>query len=257
MANHLDFLTALDDHVRVSPLGVVPQGAELHTIAREAGLVEPGVETAARWTGQLVNLGFVKHGPKSFGDPRPLPVGDWTPQEVYRFNDYMVTSTGHSEADAVRRRRREELTDASLGAIRPVLLPAWMSEAERRAVGEPLGALRAALDGGRGPAAVGASKDLIEASCKVVIARGGMEVEEKAALPRLFKLAHGCVAGTDEVAGDLGRSLAATVQRVAELRNSAGAGHGHAAPPQVGTREARLAAVAASGLSAYLLSAWR
>lgn len=75
MANHLDFLEALDGLLRASPLGVVQQGGELHTIAQDAGLVDPGNEAAARWTGQLVDLGFLKHGLKSMGDPAPIRPG--------------------------------------------------------------------------------------------------------------------------------------------------------------------------------------
>ncbi|HEY5053458.1 MAG TPA: abortive infection family protein [Solirubrobacterales bacterium] len=256
MANHLDFLAALDDYVRASPLGVVQQGGDLHTIARDAGLVESGDEAAARWTGQLVGLGFVAHGPIGFGDPRPLPVRAWTPQDVYRVSDYTVTGAGHAEAETVRRRKRDSFTDAALGAALPALVRPWMTDTEKRAVSEPLAGLRAALDAERGPAAVGAAKDLVEASCKVITTRAGAEVGENPTLPTLFKAAHRCVAGEDGTAGDLGRSLVSTAQRLGELRNSAGAGHGHAAPPQLGVREARLAAAAASGLSAYLLSAW-
>jgi hypothetical protein len=90
----------------------------------------------------------------------------------------------------------------------------------------------------------------------VIVRRAGVEAGDNPPLPTLFKRAHECVAGEDGAAGDLGRSLAATAQRLAELRNSAGAGHGRAAAPQIGAREARLAAVAATGLGAYLLSAW-
>lgn len=257
MANHLDFLSALDEHVRSSSLGMVMSGGELHTIARDAGLVGPHEETAARWTGQLVGLGFVKHGPLSFGDQRPLPpAGYWTPQDVFRVGDYSVTGPGHMEAETVRRRQRDALTDAALGAVVPTLIRSWMVDAERRAVSEPLANLRAALDGERPSAAIAAAKDLVEASCKVIAERAGVDVGDKPQLPTLFKRAHECVAGEEEIAGALGKSLASTAQRLAELRNMAGAGHGHAAPPALGIRDARLAAAASTGLSGYLLSGW-
>lgn len=258
MPNHLDFLEALDAHVRASAIGVIQQGGDLHTIAWDTGLLDSGNQAAARWTGQLVDLGFLTHGPKSAGDPRPMPTGGWTPQDVFRFNDYTVTAAGHAEAETVRRRRRDSLTDEALGDAFPVLLRPWMTETERRAIVEPLAALRAALDAGRGPAAVGAAKDLVEASCKVVIARVNAEAGDNPSLPTLFKLAHGCIAGEEEdrAAEALGRSLASAAQRLAELRNAVGAGHGHASPRAVGLREARLAASASTGLSAYLLTAW-
>lgn len=185
-----------------------------------------------------------------------FPSGGWTPQDVYRFNDYVVTSSGHIEAETVRRRRRDSFTDAALGAELPALIRPWMTEAESRAVGGPLAALRVALDAEQGAAAVGASKDLVEASCKVVIARAGVDAGRHPALPTLFKIAHRCLAGKEFPAEELGRSLASTAQRLAELRNTAGSGHGHASPPQLGIREARLAAAAATGLSAYILGAW-
>ncbi len=257
MANHLDFLEALDAHVRSSAIGVIQQGGELNTLAWNAGLAEPGNEAAARWTGQLVDLGFLSHGSKSAGDPRPLPVGPWTPQDIYRFGEYMITAAGHAEAETVRRRRRDGLNDAALGGLLSDLVRPWMTDAERRAVTDPLAALRTALDAEHGSAAIGAAKDLLEASCKVVVGRAGIDIGGSPSLPTLFKSAHRSTAGDDLSAGDLGRSLASTAQRLAELRNAAGAGHGRASSPAVGIREARLAASASTGLSAYLLSAWR
>jgi hypothetical protein len=42
VANHLDFLAALDRHTRTSPLGKVLTGYELHVLAADAGLVAAG-----------------------------------------------------------------------------------------------------------------------------------------------------------------------------------------------------------------------
>jgi hypothetical protein len=252
----LDFLEALDGFVRASPLGVVQQGGELHTIAQDAGLVDPGNEAAARWTGQLVDLGFLKHGLKSMGDPAPYPTGAWLPRDVFRFSDYTVTAAGHVEAETIRRRRRDLFTDAALGGVLPMLIRPWMSDAEKGAIWEPLTALRAALDGERGVAAVGAAKELVEASCKVVVARAGTDVGENPSLPTLFKIAYRCIAGEDRSTEKLGRTLTSTAQRLAELRNAVGAGHGHAVLPEIGVREARLAASSSTGLSGYLLSRW-
>jgi hypothetical protein len=57
----------------------------------------------------------------------------------------------------------------------------------------------------------------------------------------------------DDAAGDVGRSLAATVQRLAELRNIAGSGHGRAEEPTVTVRDARLAGTAACGMALFVL----
>jgi hypothetical protein len=257
VANHLDFLEALDGFVRDSSLGLVQQGGELHGIAQDADLVEPGNEAAARWTGQLVDLGLLKHGLKSMGDPDPYPTGAWLPRDVFRFSDYTVTAAGHAEAETIRRRRRDSFTDAALGGVVPTLIRPWMSDVEKRAVWEPLAALRAALDAERGVAAIGAAKDLVEASCKVVVARAGADIGVNPSLPTLFKVAYRCVAGEDRSTEKLGRSLASTAQGLAELRNAVGPGHDHAMLPEIGVREPRLAASASTGLSAYLLSGWR
>lgn len=232
IANHLDFLRALDDHVRASTFGLVQRGIDLHTIATQAGLADWVDQAAARWTGQLVDLGYVKHGLPGAGDRRPLPRGAWTPDDIQRFSDYVLTPAGHEEADRIRRLERQSATDAALGAVFPALIRPWMDATQQRAVGEPLRCLRAALDDERHTAAVGAAKDLLEATCKVLLARAGQPASGASSLPTLFKEAHRAYAlDATEPASDLGRSLAATVQRLAELRNAAGAGHGHAAPP--------------------------
>jgi hypothetical protein len=69
-------------------------------------------------------------------------------------------------------------------------------------------------------------------------------------------VAYRCVAGEHRSTERLGRSLTSITQGLAELRNAVGAGHGHAMVPKTGVREARLAASASAGLSAYLLSGW-
>lgn len=79
----------------------------------------------------------------------------------------------------------------------------------------------------------------------------GRPPSSRASLPALFSEVRR-VRGVAE--GDLGRSLAATVERLSQLRNAVGSGHGRADAPSVGIAEARLAATSASGLVAYLLA---
>jgi hypothetical protein len=76
----------------------------------------------------------------------------------------------------MRRQCREELTDAAMGATLPRLLRPWMTDAQRRAISEPLANLRLALDADRRSAVIGAAKDLLEAACKVAIERAGQPV---------------------------------------------------------------------------------
>jgi hypothetical protein len=107
------------------------------------------------------------------GDRRPLPSSGYSPDDLSRVSDYRITATGRTEADRVRRQRREALTDASIGGVLPNLVQSWMSEPQRRAISVPLRHLRSARDGEQYAAAVGAAKDLAEAACKVGIERAG------------------------------------------------------------------------------------
>lgn len=72
-------------------------------------------------------------------------------------------------------------------------------------------------------------------------------------LPSLFSQGLEAVDAGVSVGDDLGLSLTAVVRRLAEARNSAGAGHGRAAVPERSSREALLAASAATGVAAFLL----
>lgn len=150
-------------------------------------------------------------------------------------------------------KRREELTDAALGGVLPDRLQVSMSESQRRAISVPLADLRSALDGERYSAAIGAAKDLTEAACKVAIERAGGTAPRNEKLQVLFKQTL-AVTGIEKVKGDVGRSLAATVQQLAELRNAVGAGHGRASQPNVDGRRARLAATAAFGIAVFVLA---
>lgn len=225
----------------------------MHAIAQTAGLAVPGDESAARWTGELVQLGYVVHGPLGLGDQRPLPQGAYTSYDLSRVSDYRITAAGRTEADRVRRQRREALTDAAIGVVLPNLVSSQMSEPERSAITIPFSHLRSGLDNEQFVAAVGAAKDLVEAACKVTLARSGQAAPVGDPLPALFKQALDTI-GDDGSQADVGRSLAATVQRIAELRNAVGAGHGRAAQPDVNPAAARLAASAATGIALFLLA---
>lgn len=249
--NHLDFLEALDRHTRASQSGEVSTGYEMHQLAWQAGVAAPGDLSAAPWTGQLVDLGYVEPGSAVGGGPQPPPrrVG-WSDRELQSFTAYRVTVAGRQEAERLRRARREQLSDLALGRTL-ISAPTTLTSAAAQAIGRPLRDLRAALDDERPAATVGAAKDLVEAACKVVLAESGETGDGRGSLPALFTQARRAAGISD---GDLGRSLASTVQRLAELRNAAGAGHGRVGAPDVTMVEARLAATSASGLTAFLLS---
>jgi hypothetical protein len=125
-----------------------------------------------------------------------------------------------------------------------------MTDAQRRAVTDPLARLQSALDYEQHTAAIGAAKDLVEAACKVAIERGGEVASRNIDLPRLFRL----TLPDDAARGsELGRSLVTVVQRLATLRNIAGAGHGQASLEDASAANARLAASAACGLAEFIL----
>lgn len=256
MTNYLDFLLILDAHTRDSSLGYVQRGYDMYGISTEAGLTSWGDHVVARWTGELVHHGYLDHGPASLGDRHPsIPGPSWNENELQRYDSYRVTPAGREEADRLRRHLREGATDTALGLRFPSLSRPWMTEVQQRAVLEPLTRLQAALDGDYHSAAIGAAKELVEAACKLNIERSGQEAPAAASLPTLFKQAsHAQDAEAEESESPLGRSLASVVQRLAELRNAVGAGHGHASPPQVSARDARLAASTGTAIAAFLLS---
>jgi hypothetical protein len=253
VANHLDFLLALETELRHSTLGFIPSNRELSALAISAGLATPQLNPAARWTGELVSLGFLTHGPLGAGDRRPLPPPTlWTESDVSRLHDFRITGEGHAAAERVRRRDRETWTDVALGIDRagPVVA---LSEPHQRALAAQVRVLRDALDSERHTDAIGAAKDVVEASCKVVIEEAGGAFDRGAGILTLVKAA---IRHLDRQDGsNLARSLATTVQRIAELRNDAGAGHGHASVGPATSQTARLAGSAACAIATFLLTA--
>lgn len=260
MPNALDFLLLLDNHTRESSLGYVSAGHELQALALGSGLVRHEDNySVVRWTGELVHQDYVDHGPPHAGDPRPMPSGPmWSEHDVQRVRDFRVTRHGREEANRMRRMARETATDVALGTAFPDLLQTWMDESQRRAITVPLIGLRSALDGEQHSGTLGAAKDLVEAACRITLDRTGHTPREQhPSLPTLFKEAHRITASSQDidVGSALGPSLAATVDKLAQLRNSAGTGHGRASAPALTARQARLAASAAIGVAGFLLSA--
>jgi predicted nucleotide-binding protein len=114
----LDFLLVLDQAVRENNLGYVPDGATLKTLALESGLADRQDQwSAARWTGELVDLGYVSHTSPGLGDRRPLPKGGYADSDLYRFSDYRLTASGYDAAD--RERSRRAASAGGAGAAEP------------------------------------------------------------------------------------------------------------------------------------------
>jgi hypothetical protein len=157
-------LVVLDDHLRNSNLGYVVYGTDLLRIACDAGWREGVMTRPVQWVGRLVHDEYIAHGLFGAGDPRPLPLGlMWSQYELSRVSDFRITPLGREEADRVRRQRREDRTDETVGLSGVTL--GVLTDAQRRAVELPFRSLRRALDDERYEA-VGSAKDLAEAACK-------------------------------------------------------------------------------------------
>lgn len=253
LPNYLDFLVAFDDHIRDSNLAYVTYGTDLFGIAQTAGLTGPLDQVVVQWVGKLVDDGHIVHGPVGGGDPRPLPPGRfWTQHELSRVSDYAITFTGRTEADRVRRQRREAITDEVMGLVFPVLRGLELPEAQRRAIEIPLVGLRTALDGERYEGAIGAAKELAEAACKLVLVRAGVEPAARASVGSLVKQALSVTSNGPEDE-DLARRMSGVVEALGDLRTEVGTGHGRAEQQAAHAEVARLAASVACGIARFVL----
>jgi hypothetical protein len=252
-ATNLDFLIALDEEIRANNIGHIADGSGLQRVAHESGLAQrEDPWSAGRWTGELVELGCLKHSRPGGADRRPIPEGAYSDSDLYRFTAYRLTDAGHQAVARERLRRRQDMADSVLGTTFPGLLLDRVDEPRKRAIAEPLRRLRAALDNEQWFDVIGAAKDLVEAACKVTIELAGFSPTPKADLILLAKEAQ--KARGDDEATALSRSIVATVQRLAELRNDMGAGHGHSELTEVAHRAGKLAASSASAVAGYFLT---
>jgi hypothetical protein len=115
-------------------------------------------------------------------------------------------------------------------------------------------------------AAIASSKELVESVCKVVLDDYELGYRSKDDLLDLYKLAAkalnlnaesvpGSAKGSQAAQGAL-RSLVTTVQRLAELRNELGLGHGRSRASQALERHARLAFNSATAVGDFMLATW-
>jgi len=112
--------------------------------------------------------------------------------------------------------------------------------------------------------AIGTAKELIETTCKTILADHGIEVDENLEVPKLVKEARktlGLVpesipsaAKGSETIQRLLSNMGAVAQGLSELRNLYGTGHGkHGKAKGLSARHARLAVGAAATLAMFLL----
>lgn len=248
MPNYLDFLLALDAHLRDTPSGTVHTGYAMHEIARDAALVPFGDTTAAGWVGRLVDDGLLTH----HADPReppPFPGAFWSDSDLQRQTYYRLTPLGLDAARSERRHRRELRADAALGAAAPLLSAPWLDQDQQGALTKQATSIREALTGGRWSDALGGAKNLIESAAKITIERRGLA--DPGARASVVVLVKSACHGED---ADIARRLAATADAINEARNASDAGHGRTAPSSVTEAEARLAVTAATAVAEYVLS---
>jgi AbiJ N-terminal domain 3/Abortive infection C-terminus len=115
-------------------------------------------------------------------------------------------------------------------------------------------------------AAIASSKELVESVCKLVLDDYDIEYDRKDDLLDLYKAAAKALklsaesvpasAKGSQAAQGAARALATTVQRLAELRNELGLGHGRTSTSQALTRHARLAFNTASAVAEFMLDTW-
>jgi len=107
---------------------------------------------------------------------------------------------------------------------------------------------------------------MVESACKIVLDDYGVEYSRRDELLDLYKktaaelnLSAESVPdnarGSQAAQGAL-RALVTTVQRLAELRNELGLGHGRTGPSAALARHARLAFTTASAVAEFLLDTW-
>jgi Abortive infection C-terminus len=116
------------------------------------------------------------------------------------------------------------------------------------------------------PAVIGAAKDLVESTCKLILDDRGIPYAAAAPLLDLYRaVALELRLSRDSVPANAKGSQAAqralqglvtTVQNLAELRNAIGVGHGRPQRVPALERHARLAMGASSTVADFLLSTW-
>jgi hypothetical protein len=116
------------------------------------------------------------------------------------------------------------------------------------------------------PAAISAAKELVETACKVILDAMHVSYSNADDLPGLYKKVAEVLrlnaeavpesARGSKTAQKTLRTLATTVQSLAELRNELGLGHGRSAPSPALERHARLSFNACVTVVEFLLDTW-
>lgn len=235
-------------------------GHALYEAVIQDGLLEPGPNTqgtVASWVGELVNDGRLRPGSRHGGSPE-VPLGvSWSDAQLQSHYRYRLTDGGRADSRETRRLHRQHDVDHLLAAAVGDHSLVTLSRPARDALAHHLTAVRGALERDDPSAAIGAAKEFVEAAAKIVLLRGvGAQPSAAANLGQLYRQAL-TSAGRHDPADPgftMARGAAALVDRLAELRNKHGSGHGRTQPPGAEERDARLAAQIAIAVTVYLLA---
>ena len=167
-------------------------------------------------------------------------------RDGFMYAEGRITSTGHNPAI-------DELSDTA-------------TELDARVLREQVERIRHAID--EDPdLAIGTGKELLETTCKTILADAGITVDTKWDLPRLAKETRATLRLVPEDVPDSAKgaevvrrilsSLAQVASGIAELRNLYGTGHGRDARSRgLEARHARLAASCATALATFLFETY-
>ena len=175
---------------------------------------------------------------------------------------WVLLATGHMSQRPLYEGRQKRGAKQPTTALR---LPEYERLRDPKVFEEHLGRIEAGLSGD--PAmAIASSKELVESVCKLVLDDYGISYSGKHDLIELYKTAAQTLrlnaeSVPESAKGSLAaqgalRALVTAVQRLAELRNELGLGHGRAAASPALTRHARLAFTLSAGVSEFLLDTW-
>lgn len=193
---------------------------------------------------------------------------DEVQQLVSRFNEalagdaWSLVATKQTSGRPVFEGRRTTGAKMPTTALR---LPEYQRLRDPQVFHEHLRRIDAGL-GSDPPAAIASSKEMVESVCKIILDDYDITYGKSLDLLDLYKetakalrlnaeAVPNSAKGSQAAQGAL-RALVTTVQRLAELRNELGLGHGRSRSSQALTRHARLAFNTSSAVAEFLLDTW-
>ncbi len=239
-------------------------GFNFFRAALQEGLVNEaqGMNVVADYVGRLVEDGYLTSGSHAAGTIPPPSI--WGDRELQSHYNYRPTAQGRVAASDYRRNRIEEERLQLMGAALAPLDFAFLPTNERKTLERCRNDQLCAVQEERPSAVIGASKNLAEAACLVVIELLHTEqpTSKPKKLPGLIREACQLMAdkrGRKQLDGTsaISRSLAAAIDGLADFRNTHGDGHGKVRLIAPTMHEAILAYDSSNTIVRYLLNGLR